>query len=241
MDRAVSEHEREVHERRRAEIIGTIPASYSPVIHLLLPSAFGLGVCLAAALFLKDLRPVELLVFPFTLLGGWGFEWRVHKSVLHARKPGLGILYERHELMHHVIYRYEDMALRSWREAFLILMPPYAIVLVFGMVVPLALGVSHLLSLNAALLFTMASMVFFLGYEWCHLAYHLPKSSRIARSKLVSILRELHGRHHDPALMKRWNFNVTVPVFDWLHGTLWSPEREKARHAKSIARRSTTA
>ena len=28
--------------------------------------------------------------------------------------------------------------------------------------------------------------------------------------------------------MKRWNFNVTLPLFDWVHGTTWSPAREAA-------------
>ena len=28
--------------------------------------------------------------------------------------------------------------------------------------------------------------------------------------------------------MQRWNFNVTVPLFDWLLGTTWSAARESA-------------
>ncbi len=236
MDRDVTDHEREVHERRRAELLEQVPRRYSPLLHVALPSAFGLGVCVAAALLTRDVRAQELLLLPITLILGWGFEWRMHKSVLHERRPGAGILYVRHELTHHVIFRYEDMAMRSWREAYLILMPAYAIVGLFGMVVPLALGVRALLSDNAALLFVIGSMLFFLAYEWCHLAYHLPEGSRVGRLRLVSTLRELHRRHHDPALMKRWNFNVTVPLFDLLHGTLWSPERERARRARRAER-----
>jgi sterol desaturase/sphingolipid hydroxylase (fatty acid hydroxylase superfamily) len=64
-------------------------------------------------------------------------------------------------------------------------------------------------------------MFFFLSYEWTHLAYHLP-DGRLGRLSLVRHLRELHRRHHDPRLMKRWNFNITVPVFDVIRGTLWS-------------------
>src|SRR5689334_2530877 len=51
MDRDVGEHEREVHERRRAEIVGTVPGSYSPLVHLLVPSGFGLAVCVVAGFF----------------------------------------------------------------------------------------------------------------------------------------------------------------------------------------------
>jgi sterol desaturase/sphingolipid hydroxylase (fatty acid hydroxylase superfamily) len=32
-------------------------------------------------------------------------------------------------------------------------------------------------------------------------------------------LREQHRRHHHPRLMQRWNFNVTVPLWDWVRGT----------------------
>ena len=26
--------------------------------------------------------------------------------------------------------------------------------------------------------------------------------------------------HHDPKLMQRWNMNVTVPLWDWVRGTV---------------------
>jgi hypothetical protein len=41
--------------------------------------------------------------------------------------------------------------------------------------------------------------------------------------------------------MKRWNFNVTVPVFDWIHRSVWSPEREAEADAKRAARRRSAA
>jgi sterol desaturase/sphingolipid hydroxylase (fatty acid hydroxylase superfamily) len=84
-------------------------------------------------------------------------------------------------------------------------------------------------------------MFFFLSYEWLHLSYHLPKESFIGRLGIVALLREHHRRHHDPRLMKRWNFNVTVPVFDWIRGTVWSPEREAARDARRKERRAAAA
>ena len=35
--------------------------------------------------------------------------------------------------------------------------------------------------------------------------------------------------------MKRWNFNVTFPLFDWIHGTNWSEEREERRSRERLA------
>lgn len=220
----------------RDDILATVPEAYSPAAHFLVPAAIGLGVLGGSIALLQGLRPVELLTIPITLFAGFGFEWRVHKSILHRRIPGLSTLYVRHELHHHVIYTYDDMTMRSRREWRLVLMPAYAIVLVFLMLVPLGYALWTLLSPNVALLHVATSMVFFLAYEWLHLAYHLPEDHPVGRMGWIRVLRELHRRHHDPRLMKRWNFNVTVPLFDWIHGTAWSEAREAARREKARKR-----
>jgi hypothetical protein len=219
-------------EQRRAEILAAIPGWYRPAVHLAIPSILGLGVLVASVALLESVRWTELLAIPITLLLGFGFEWRAHKYILHERAPGLGLLYRRHELMHHVLYTYDDMQLRSPREMWMILMPAYAIVLVFFMLMPIAWVTAMLASFNVALLVVSTSMIFFLAYEWLHLAYHLPADSFVGRIGIIRRLREVHRRHHDPRLMKRWNFNVTLPLFDWLHGTLWSPAREDARRLR---------
>lgn len=221
----------EVNPRReavRAEILAKIPENYNPAVHFLVPGVLGLGVFAACVAMLHDVRPLEWLTIPVTLFLGLGFEWRVHKSVLHERQPLLGILYVRHELHHHVIYTYDDMTMRSNREWRLVLMPAYAIVLVFLMMVPIVAALWFFATPNIALIHLATSMVFFLAYEWMHLSYHLPQEHPIGRLSLIRRLRELHRRHHDPKLMKRWNFNVTVPLWDWIHRTAWSTEREQA-------------
>ena len=95
--------------------------------------------------------------------------------------------------------------------------------------------VGQLLSRSCGLLFVATSLLFFLMYEWLHLAYHIPADTWLGRNPLIAKLRARHQLHHDPRLMKRWNFNITVPLFDWLHGTLWSPER--AARAAPLGRR----
>lgn len=116
------------------------------------------------------------------------------------------------------------------------LIPKGAIVGVFFMLLPLALVLGALLSRNVALLFVATGLLFFLVYEWMHLLYHLPAESWLGRHRVITSLRTLHQRHHDARRMKRWNFNVTLPVFDFLHGTLWSPAREAAREAAARRR-----
>jgi hypothetical protein len=218
-----------VHERQRAAIVSRIPAGYRPWVHLVVPSAIGLSILGAALFQIEGLTARDLLTVPITLLAGFGFEWRAHKDILHKRRPLLGILYERHELAHHVIFTAGDLSMRSRKEWFLILMPPYAIVLVFLLVVPIAFLAAYFGTWSSAMLVIATSMLFFLSYEWLHLIYHLRDDSPMRRLPLIARLREQHRRHHEPRLMKRWNFNVTVPLFDVVHGTLWSPEREERR------------
>ncbi len=226
-----------IHERRRSEIVATIPPWYSPALHLAAPTVVSVGLMVGALSHLHAPRLVDLLTVPLTLLGAFAFEWRVHQIILHRRAPGLGLLYERHELAHHVIYTYDDLTMRSPREWWLVLMPAYAVVLVALINAPITWGVAALFGADAACLYLATSMLFFLSYEWLHLAYHLPRESVVGRIALVARLREHHRRHHDPRLMKRWNFNVTVPVFDWFHRTVWSPEREAADDARRAERR----
>jgi Fatty acid hydroxylase superfamily len=228
--------EASIHERRRKAIVDQIPSWYRPTPHFVIPSLIGLAALIFGAVSVHALRPIELLAIPLTLLAAFGFEWRVHKWVLHKRMPGLGLLYERHELHHHVIYTYEDIVLRSSREMYLILMPAYAVVLIGLINAPIAYGLSFLFSANVAYIYLVTSMVFFLAYEWLHLAYHLPPAHPIGRLPFIARLREHHRRHHDPRLMKAWNFNVSLPLFDWIYRTTWTPEREAARAAKASAR-----
>ncbi|MGK3988392.1 sterol desaturase family protein [Sorangium sp. So ce136] len=209
--------------RRRAEIAARIPRGYCPALHLAAPTALGVVVLAAAVRLLDAVEPVELLAVPVTLLLALAFEWWAHRSLLHRRAPLLGALCERHEREHHLAFTADDMALRSARELWLVLTPPGSALLVLALLLPIAAAAGLLLSRDAALLGLATAVGFFVSYEWLHLAYHLPPDSPVYRVPGLARLREHHRRHHDPRLMKRWNFNVTVPVFDLVRGTRWSP------------------
>ena len=45
----------------------------------------------------------------------------------------------------------------------------------------------------------------------------------------MQTLRRHHTRHHDLALMGRWNFNITFPIADWLFGTYYRDDAPGAR------------
>jgi sterol desaturase/sphingolipid hydroxylase (fatty acid hydroxylase superfamily) len=212
----------------RAEQIAAIPGWYQPWLHLLFPSLVGLGTIAAALANVRDLRPVELLIVPLMLLLSNAVEWRIHKDVLHRRRPGAEVLYDRHTPIHHRLYVTEDMAMRSRREFRLVLLPAYGIVILLAVVLPLMAGLWLIGQRNVALLFVATCAFYTLSYEWLHLCYHLPADSFLGRRWLVRTLRRQHATHHAPELMQRWNFNVTIPLWDVLRGTLYKGARAEA-------------
>ena len=207
------------------------------MLHLLGTTGVGIVTLLVASLSIHRLRPIELLVVPFGLLLSNAFEWRAHKMVLHQRRWPLHVLYDRHTPEHHVIYQYDSMAIRSISEFRLVLIPAVGVAAVVVIAAPLAYAVARLLTPNSGWLVLVTSAVYIVTYELSHLSYHLPEDSFIGRLALVRVLREHHRRHHHPALMQRWNFNVTLPLFDWIHRTAAPDELVRSTVEASRARR----
>jgi hypothetical protein len=76
--------------------------NYSPLFHLAFPSTVGIGIVITALFLLRDFHLRQLVVLPiaFVLLNAG--EWLVHRDVLHKRRPGLRVLYDRHTPLHHM-------------------------------------------------------------------------------------------------------------------------------------------
>jgi hypothetical protein len=188
-------------------------------VHFTLPSSFALAVIAVALTHVENPSAWELLTVPIVYLLTNMNEWYIHRDILHRRFPLAPILYDRHTPEHHVIYVTNDMAIRSWREFHLVLIPAYGLFLIFVTLLPLATALWLLVSPNVACLYTATVMFYAASYEWLHLSYHLPKHHPIGRLRLIAWLRHHHAVHHDPRLMQRWNFNVTLPFWDWVMRT----------------------
>jgi hypothetical protein len=206
----------------RARLIAEIPGWYRPWLHLAFPSLIGIAVIVASASLLRNVRPLDLVTIPATFLLLNAGEWRIHRDMLHRRTPPLGVLYDRHTPQHHMIFVTDDMAIRATREFRLVLIPAYGIIAagVGALPIPAALWLGFGLR-NPALLFMAVTMAYVVGYEWLHLSYHAPSSSFIGRLKLIQRLRRHHAIHHSPELMQKWNFNVTIPLWDWVRRTIY--------------------
>jgi hypothetical protein len=222
-------------ERARTEAIADFPWWYSPWGHLAATTGIGLVVLVLATVRLAALPGFcasDLLVVPLVCLFANLFEHQVHKRVLHRRTWPFEVIYDKHTPMHHVMYVEHDMALRDPREMRLVLMPAMGVLGIVLSAAPLAIVVGRFWSASAGWLFLLTTSLFMVSYELLHLAYHAPADSLVGRNAIIAKLRAHHARHHEPRLMQRYNFNVTVPLFDWVLGTMApkDPEPERAPH-----------
>jgi sterol desaturase/sphingolipid hydroxylase (fatty acid hydroxylase superfamily) len=204
---------------RKQTILDAIPEAYSPLLHLTLTVGSGILMLVLAAFMIEGLTFGELLTVPAMWIVANLGEWFAHKYILHRRVRGMTVLYDQHTPRHHVIYPHDGMAIESRRELLLVLIPPFGVAMITLSVSPWALAAGYLLTPNAGWLVLVAVALYTVCYEVTHLLYHLPEDHLVTRSSLVRFLREHHLRHHDPRLMRRWNFNVTLPLWDVILGT----------------------
>lgn len=142
-------------------------------------------------------------------------EYVAHRWPLH-RPQFPRAVYERHVREHHAYFTFERMAIDAWPEIRWVLFPPWALPLLVVTVLPLAVLVGVAAGERAAWLFVLVVIVYYALYEVLHALAHLPADAALARTRLVRALTHHHHVHHDLALMRRWNFNFVLPLFDVL-------------------------
>jgi hypothetical protein len=221
VDANVEKPSLEERDKLRAALVAEIPGWYSPWGHVLFPSVVGIAVIVGSLLALRDLRFLELLTVPIVYVISNATEWRAHKDLLHRRTPPLQMLYDRHTPQHHMVFVTSDMEVRNTREFRLVLIPFYGVLAILSVTVPVAVALTFGGLRNVGALFVATTTFYVLSYEWLHLSYHLPKESFIGRLGIIRVLRRHHATHHHPALMQKWNFNVTVPLWDWVRHTTY--------------------
>jgi hypothetical protein len=213
-----------------ARIAAGIAAGYRPFLHFAGLLALAALFMAGAAATLRGVRPLEWLVVPAALVFANGFEWVVHRGPLHHPFPPR-IAYNRHTLTHHAAFSAGDMSVRSWRELRIVLFPLYAMPALELLIAPVVALLWWSLGRNVAALFVLAATFYYLLYEVLHLSYHLPEDHAVARWTLVRRLQPHHRTHHEPGLMTSGNYNVSIPLFDWLLGTRLPAQRSGAAHS----------
>lgn len=193
---------------------------YSGPAHLAFTSLGSLAVVALALTHVERPSLVELLTVPLTFVLANFVEYHGHKRPMHHRTRFLALLFERHTLQHHRFYTHDAMSYEGTRDYKMVLFPPVMLLFFLGAVAtPIGLLLLAAASPNVAALYVATAMGYFLTYEWLHFCHHLPESSALGRLPLLRRLRAHHRAHHDPALMTRWNFNITFPIADVVLGT----------------------
>jgi hypothetical protein len=206
----------------RAELLAKVPRWYSPAAHLILPALASMAIAALAISSIRDLRLWQLAFVPVFLALGNALEWHAHRGLLHRRTRFLEVLYLHHTPQHHALYVADSMAIRSARELRFVLLPAYGILGILASTSPVVLLLFTIGQRNLAALWVASAVAYLLSYEWLHLSYHLPEASWVGRRPLIQRLRRHHQLHHVPVLMQRWNFNVTVPLWDHVRGTVYA-------------------
>jgi hypothetical protein len=209
------------HAFRHAYRATEIPIGYSGWRHFAVTNALVLVSAVACAWQLNEVQLWEWLLVPFVALYANLAEYFGHRFVMHRPRPGFGLIYKRHVKQHHRFFTDTAMPVNGPRDFKAVLFPPILLMLFLGAFgTPVALAVGYFASANAGWLFAITGLLYFLNYEYLHLAYHLPESHWVARLPFMARLKRLHTVHHDQGLMAHANFNITYPVGDWLFGTL---------------------
>ncbi|MGH7813741.1 MAG: sterol desaturase family protein [Candidatus Binataceae bacterium] len=218
---------REKRERIRAQALAETPQWYNPYLHLAVPSLVSIALIAAAVSGLQNIEWWELLAVPVAWIFINAIEWSIHRDLMHRWHPLTQSAYAHHTPEHHMIYVNDDMWIHAPREIRLVLIRAFGLL---QLAVLLLLPITALLWIagfrNVALLYLATATAYLTCYEWLHLACHFPADSRIAGFGPLRILRRNHAIHHDPRLMQRCNFNVTLPFWDWAMGTFMGDQEQ---------------
>lgn len=213
----------------RANYRHDIDASYNGWLHMLSVLAVGLAVIVFSFSQLASVSVFEILIFPLTLLVVNFAEYYAHRWLGHRKTRYGKLFYSRHTGDHHSFFLEHAMdyqGIRDWR---VVLFPVYLIfAFLFGLILPGAYVLTEFVSLNAAYLYAAGGISGYLFYEIMHFSYHIPRGHWAEKIFLVipgwKALRHLHVLHHKREKMGEANFNITLPIFDLLLGTLfWQP------------------
>ena len=198
-----------------------LPWFYSGEIHLVFTAAVLFGAIGWHLRMLQAWGWRESLVLAATLLFGNSVEYLLHRYPLHHPYPLLRPGFVIHTLEHHRFYVYGAMEFESFKDFMMVLFPPWAPVLT--VILTTAAGVylvAPLAGASCGHVFAAMGTGELLLYEVLHSLAHCSDDGWAGRLPLVQGIRRHHRLHHDPALMSRYNFNITFPFCDLLLKTM---------------------
>jgi sterol desaturase/sphingolipid hydroxylase (fatty acid hydroxylase superfamily) len=200
----------------RQPFAAAIPDTYRPRLHAAMTVLFVVGGVAAALSALSRVRPLEWLALPMGFFAANLVEYLGHRFLLHRRTRLAAFAFDTHVRRHHACFPPDHMEIDAPSETWLILFGVKEAAMCLLSAAPFALA-ARVASANASALTWAAFFVEYGLYELVHLASHLPPDASLARCRVLAVLRRRHAAHHGDASA---NFSVTLPLCDWLFGTL---------------------
>lgn len=190
--------------------------SYYHVTYTLVFCVIGI---LVPVIYLRDMRPIELLIIPITFAVANFVEYGIHRWPMHRKYPGSEVMLRLHMVHHN--YFYEDTyRIEGFNDYAMIVFPPVVLnILAFGLAPILAVATWSLLGMNSALLFYASVMGYYLLMQLIHVLCHVDERSGIAELPGIRYLWVHHKIHHSKRCMTKVNFNFIVPLADLVIGT----------------------
>lgn len=158
------------------------------------------------------------------------FEWTLHKYVMHRPVGKFRYAFHAHAVVHHQIFKAdhtyhlqddkdkETIPMAWWNGPVLIMIGMIPYVIISLLVKEWAFTLGGLVAFGA----------YYGTYEYLHWCMHLPKARRCEKPELFRRINGHHLLHH--RYMHK-NFNVVLPLADWVLGTLLI--RSKTRFAQA--------
>jgi len=200
-----------------------IAAGYSPWRHMALTLALALLLATGGLALAARARASDWMLLPVFLVIANLIEWMVHRNPMH-RPLRPRIMYRNHAQLHHLAFTDGHMVIGPTRDLGLIMMPWYTMLGLFVLASPMMVVAGLLRGPGLAGVFLLGAVGYFLCYELLHALYHLPDAvldrAGVGRLRAFRRLQAHHRHHHILGRMAAVNFNVTVPLWDRLLGTL---------------------
>lgn len=208
----------------RARYRAGISRHYNAWLHGGFVLAWGIAFLAFFASRTQDVQPLEWLTVPLAIVFfNWG-EYAVHKNFGHQKRRLGALFYKRHTGDHHSFFVEGNMLPEGARDYRVVFFPAWLIVL-FSIAMTAAWWALSFANANVGALFAFTLLAGYLTYEIFHACEHLPPDHPLARLPGIRYMRRHHELHHRRELMQTHNFNLTLPLMDWLFGTWYRDKR----------------
>ncbi len=197
-----------------------LPSSYSGALHLILSILGALGLIVLASTQIKRRSYGDLLFIPIAFLIANVVEYLAHRFLLHRPIKYFMVAFKEHTILHHSFFTHDAIEIETSKDFHRVLFSPSAVFFfIFIIGTPIFLMIAHFTHPSIGWISFIVGVSYYMFYEMVHTICHLHDHHWAFKIPGARFLKRFHQSHHNPKLMQQYNFNVLLPVSDWLFRT----------------------